>query len=455
MQDDGTSDNNLSDASFRKYVSTIERLIRSVEKRCKVTGEEPRLYMIAEQVAVRSRTIATSTMRFELSSCRTVLRQVLDERAWPASLKATSWINKAERIEIEQLLSAVSIEPKFITETANEVITRLMTLCDENDDSGEGAYDPDDKAARTAFTKQIASFVRATSKRIANQSYAAFSFSDWERIEMALNHNDPEKAVKDLIAKKVDVDGLLRLYSAMIFMSGMRPVEVMSCMLLVPDASKEFTPEDVALFYADPGAVVDRGLAITVEKYATQNGIDYSRAARNASDRTGAPCILVIRNAKRTNANPDLRDSVRMQIIDQATTRDLTLITYATQIRNAKLNERQWDTLRGGMLKRLKEIVDNEPAIKRKEVNLYSFRHAFADRARATYDKVEEVAALTGHTSRTTLSGYGEKKRKSGTSSAGGWVPKPDPMRVEEIRNIWYNSPISPTVEAPGHSKNR
>ena len=434
MQDEGSPDSTLSDVSFRKYIGTIERLIRSVEARCRITQEDPRLSMIAEQVAVRSLTIATSTMRFELSSCRTVLRQALDDRAWPASLSTTDWVARASRVDIEQLLSAVSAEPKDIKTSAEGLVTDLMQICQDN---GEDEMDPESPDDRAAFTRRIASFVKAASSRVANRAYSAFTFEDWERIEMSLSDRSPEFAIASLHSKRPDIDGLLRLYIAMIFMSGIRPVEVMSSMLLVPDLSRVMTPEDIRLLHEDPGQAIDNRLTLPVEKVAAQCGIDMGRAAWMATVKTGAPCILVVRNVKRTNANKDLQDKMRMQIIDGAPMRDLALMSWATQIRGARLNARQWDTLRAGMLKRLKDIVDKEPGIRRKEVNLYSFRHAFVDRVRAAYDRVEESAALTGHTSRTTLSGYGEKGRTR-TGGGGGWVPKPDPKRVAEIRSIWF-----------------
>ncbi|MBY6058607.1 hypothetical protein [Leisingera daeponensis] len=84
-------------------------------------------------------------------------------------------------------------------------------------------------------------------------------------------------------------------------------------------------------------------------------------------------------------------------------------------------------------------------------LNLYAFRHSFATRAKLAMEP-HEAAALTGHTAKSTLHVYGERNLRSGTG--GGrrldqdWLPSPDPVYAEMIRQTWTARPAAaPALE--------
>jgi len=90
-------------------------------------------------------------------------------------------------------------------------------------------------------------------------------------------------------------------------------------------------------------------------------------------------------------------------------------------------------------------------------LNLYSFRHDFATRARRML-QVWEVAALMGHTARASTYAYGKRNtRKSSSSSGGkvrassdgGWMPTHDAEFAEAIREKWGASSDGATQVNP------
>lgn len=163
-----------------------------------------------------------------------------------------------------------------------------------------------------------------------------------------------------------------------------------------------------------------------------------------------APAIFMITNAKQTNAN-EAATSLRLQLIENIPARDLTLLAWATQFRRIRMGEDRKDNLRASMTREVKKIARDEHAIRRENVNLYSFRHAFVDRVRREFFP-HEAAALSGHTSQYSLYAYGENRVRKGTRKSGdrrSWLPKPDPVQAEVIRQIWQDPGVVRRHEAP------
>lgn len=423
----------LSDISFSKYLNAFERLARGIETRCELTGETPNLSMIADQIALRSKVVAKSTIRFEISSARTTLKDAISAGVWYPSVALFHWIASSTPADLVALGKSLQRPRLSICEGVDDLIDELCELADQN---GE------DMGAEE-FLERVCRFEKRKSERVVNRGHKALTWRDWHAIEASLSEADPIETLADLLQDKLNTAGLLRLFVASMFMSGMRPVEVLSFSFLCPNPRHQFTQADRDLILADPGEAIIKGLLVPVEN-ATRHtaGGDLGRAAHACRRQSnGGACVLLIHTAKRSNANADLRLDFRLQIVDTDAVRDLGLLSFASQIRHAKLSRRRWDSLRNGMVGLLKTVAGREVALSRgeNEINLYSFRHAFADRMRNTLERLEEVAALTGHTSRTTLSGYGEKGRKksSGGKAVEGWTPKPCPKRVETIRLVW------------------
>ncbi|WP_375264135.1 hypothetical protein [Palleronia sp.] len=423
---------NLSDQSFSKYLNAFERLARGIENRCELTGETPSLAMIPQQIALRSKLVAKSTIRFEISSARMTLKDAIGSGMWYPSIALFRWIADAEPRELTELSLSLQRTRLEICGLADDLIDELCGMAEQNDHDLDG----------DELLERVCRFEKRRSDRVVNRNHKALTWSDWHALEAALSEEDPIETLADLLQDKLSTPGLLRLFVAAMFMTGMRPVEVLSFSCMCPHPRHQFSPEDRALILSDPGEAIVRGLLIPVENAARHLGVDLGRAAHACRRQSnGGACVLLIHTAKRSNANADLRLDFRLQVVDTDAVRDLGLLSFASQIRHAKMSRRRWDSLRNGLVNLLKEVARREPALSRgeDEINLYSFRHAFADRMRNTLERLEEVAALTGHTSRTTLSGYGERGRKKGGGGRApdGWAPRPCPKRVETIRAVW------------------
>ena len=103
--------------------------------------------------------------------------------------------------------------------------------------------------------------------------------------------------------------------------------------------------------------------------------------------------------------------------------------------------QREIDRVRSSSIAILRAIASSWPEM-RQDLDLYTFRHSFVTRARNSLADAES-AALTGHTSKVTFRGYGEKRRKR----ASGWMPKADPERVRMIEAVWARKLSGPEAE--------
>ena len=145
-----------------------------------------------------------------------------------------------------------------------------------------------------------------------------------------------------------------------------------------------------------------------------------------------------IGEAKQANANPTTRAEVRVQILENIPMNMATMIAVASQLRHLNVPRDRRDYVRKAVNETLKEISANEPALEGFSLTLYAFRHAFATRVKRAYG-LAEAAALTGHTSTSSLYAYGKRRAVGGANSAGGqaWVPKADPVHAGLIRAAW------------------
>jgi hypothetical protein len=147
---------------------------------------------------------------------------------------------------------------------------------------------------------------------------------------------------------------------------------------------------------------------------------------------------MMIRSAKQTNANQDARSPVRLLILDDVPESSLGLLCAAGLLRMAGIPPQQCDNYRANLIRKLKDLTLAIPHLKRRDINLYSFRHSFATRARRHYAPAE-AAAMTGHTGKNTLYAYGQKRVRKTRSpkSSRDWLPSPAPEIVAVIEHAW------------------
>ncbi len=229
---------------------------------------------------------------------------------------------------------------------------------------------------------------------------------------------------------------LCQLMARTAWLTGMRPAELFS--FTIEDAEEVLSDETAGL----PGILAGQGAGMAEPPAHPAPASCPARPAR----------MLRIRTIKTRNARASLRQQFRVQILDGIDDEDLSCIERLSCLGGLHLSRqhvrnliRHCDRL---MRRASLEVDPGRPD----PVQLHFMRHAFIDHARLVMHPAR-IAALTGHTARDSVNGYGRRYRRYRPSAkAGRWFPSPDPQRVAEIAREWSRPDPEPSMEpAIGH----
>lgn len=433
------------------YTKPVNRLARLAEERADMLGRPPRLRDLLDQVSIRAAVMSKATSNLELAALRAILRETghdAEGLLWPEGIDVRDWMSSASPGDLDALAAASHRSYKEIFDESAGILKSEREIAEARGMSQSGEELADLLAGKEGPAPE--------KRKQKNQPH--LSWRDLMHFELELSDQDPRDAIHAIMDKtgKVPTEGLLRLFSNVIWLTGMRPTEVWSCRLMAPRMDIDFTPEQSRLVRRDPTQAMIQGLMIQVERLEGAVGEGYGRAASLAMEKANAPCLLMIRSAKQTNANPVLRAAQRLQVLEGIPVRHLGMIAMASQLRHLKVDERTQDGYRASMTRILKTISKRDPRLATLNLNLYSFRHSFATRVKLAMEP-HEAAALTGHTSINTLYAYGERRATKGAGKSGGaakkigdWIPATDPIRAEALRLFWREKDIpAPTPSGP------
>lgn len=430
---------------MEQYVNVINRLIDCAERRCEALSRPARLIDLVTQLSIRSRALSVATVNVEIAAVRKIFSEV--ERAdgtcsWPTGVTVRSWMEAPGSDDFEAAMQSVQRPYRTIMEDGEEILSGEMETLRLN------GHDLVEEELVELLTGKKGD----TKARTDQKSQRFLNARDLTAIELELSLHDPIDSLNSLSTGKARLEGTLRLFVNVMWFTGMRPVEVWNCALMVPRIDLAFTPEMVRMVSENPSMALHQELMMTVEQASRDTGDNLGVAARNAMTRSGAPSILMIKSAKTTNQKAELKSEYRLQVLKKIPTRQLNLIALATQCRKLRLTVERKDSIRASMTRILKQIAKQEPRFEGMNLNLYAFRHSFATRAKLAMEP-HEAAALTGHTAKSTLHVYGERNLRSGTG--GGrrldqdWLPSPDPVYAEMIRQTWTARPAAaPALES-------
>jgi integrase len=433
------------------YTKPVNRLIRLSEDRAEMLGRLPRLGDLLDQVSIRAAVMSKATANLELAALRAVLREARHDGSqvrWPEGIDARDWMTLASPQDLDAISTASHRPYKDIFDEGGEIMKAEREAAENRGMSQSGEELADLLAGKEGPAQDR--------KNQKNQPH--LSWRDLMHFELELSDQDPREAIHAIMNKtgKVPTEGLLRLFSNVIWLTGMRPTEVWTCRLMAPRPDIDFTPEQSRLVRKDPTQALIQGLMIQVERLEGAVTEGYGRAASLAMEKADAPCLLMIKSAKQTNANPLLKAAQRLQVLDAIPIRHLGMIAMASQLRHLKVDEKTQDGYRASMTRILKMIAKRDARLSALNLNLYSFRHSFATRVKLAMEP-HEAAALTGHTSINTLYAYGERRATKGVSKSGGvakkhgdWIPATDPIRAEALNLFWNErGRPSPTALQP------
>lgn len=417
---------------MNQYAKNFNRIADCVERRTQLLGRNPRLEDIAEQLSIRGRVFRKSTVNAEISSIRWIIRN--------AHFTGPGQLNLHEDVLIRDWIT------NSTADDLNATLSYLEQPMGEILAAGEGIIDRDllaiDAAATIGHEEAIdilAGRAREDIDRFDQKAQRYLTWRDLRSIELELSSHDPMQGIIGLREDQpANIEGLLRIFMTVMWFTGMRPTEVWNCVLCVPRPDIQYTPQIIQAIRKSPERAIVGGYLAPVHEVAKELGeSNLGTTAWNACLQSGAPCVLMIRSAKQTNANGAKRP-VRLQVLDRIPREQLNLIALASILMYCPISEKRRDNIRSSMGRTLKRIVSRDPAFEGMRINLYSFRHSFVSRVKLVYSQ-SEAAALTGHTSRASLYVYGERNLRSGKGKVkpDQWLPSPDPDRAALIQQHW------------------
>lgn len=438
------------------YTKIMNRIVPLTEVRMRSLKRDPCLKDLVDQISLRSNFLQKNTASLEAATLRAAFRgvEVTDSGlSWPFAFAVPNWMVTATQADLFDANQAIS-RPYSVT------FSEGSTILSENIARAE--------VVGLAMTREeLAHFLagknQAEAKKPTQKEQRHLTWRDLMVFELELSDYDPIESLNALRTRserripseeegaepagvkprRTPLEGLLRLFVHAIWLSGMRPTEVWGSRLLVPKPNLIWTPELRDFLRNHPAEAIIEGIAVPVEWLVKSSGESVSRTAHMAIEQTGAPAILMIRSAKQTNANADLKREMRLQILENIPIRHLNMLAIATQLRHLQLDWKVQDQIRSSMTKILKRIARDSETLKGMNINLYSFRHSFATRVKKVLPP-HEAAALTGHTALSSLYVYGEFRAMKSSRSGGkpqDWIPAADPARAKLLQEGWERSP--------------
>lgn len=431
---------------MNQYVKNFNRLADALEKRAAFLNRHPRLEQIVDQLSIRAKVLAIKTIRVEATSLRSILDNaqvhgtVID---FGDGVRPREWFSAFNPADLPGLRANAHRLLTQIIDDGDEVIARDMA-------SLGGA---EDVMSREEIVDILAGRSQVQAARPSQKDQRYLGRRDLDRMEMDLADRDRLLAVYSVDRPDVETDirGLLRLFMSTIWLTGMRPTELWACRLYVPNADIVFTDELREMIRTRPAEAIENNLLMLVETSAELNNEPLvDREAWHATIRTGAPCVMMILSAKQANAN-EMTSPIRLQVLEGISSEDLAPLAIASQLRFTRTNAKRHDSLHGSMNRTLEKLAAGHPNLRGMLVNLYSFRHSFVTRVKLSCDP-PEAAALIGHTSRKSMSAYGERNvsKGSGARRLDGWIPAPDPARAAALDGYWRSlrTPAAPGLQA-------
>lgn len=399
------------------------RVLRTIESRVAVTGEVLSPRLIPSQMVLRSVTLARGTMQAETSALRFLLRDMaeghMDTPAFRALAGDFPWLRAGSRAEVAEALRLAERPIGSLGAETGDVVARLRAGGRGMDLSG---------LSDEEICRQVSGVRRERISAVRNKGSSSLLRPDYLRIMMDLSEHDMVAATRAYVQEDRVTDGVVAVMLGALYLFGMRPVEIWQSSVMVPDTQKAWTADMREMTRHAPLRALDKGYLVPIGPEILRRRRDPGQVIVDAQRATGATACLVIRQAKQTNANPELKVPIRLLLLDAITRRDARIAGCAVLLGLAGNDAPRRSRLTRAATAVLRTVLSRHPDM-RQDVTLYSFRHSFVTRTRHALDAAS-AAALTGHTSPATLGGYGERTRAKG----GGWMPQPDPERAATLR---------------------
>ena len=454
--DDRTPATKAAGQSGRRKLSSIDkvciqRVLAATTDRCRLFSLRPGAEEIISQLAIRSVVISRTTSAEECRAFRrycaevTARREIAREQgvflfpedALPLSSNVHEWMADLcwqDLIRLEQFLS--NWPPTEMIAFGRKLLPEMLSrLALAGDASGE-------LEGTVLLTGVKCATVGGTAHARPKVHWQPITGAMIDQIDHRLSRLRLRGAAAR-VANDLGVDrNLARLLLRAAWLTGMRSVEMFRCSLhaveVLPGFSAEPTDVLAALENANPsGSPGIRQVPVAVTLAAKPDGTLGGEVANYVF-------VLTISTAKTACSSPGLKFPVRNQILNGLPHVDLMLLHDVAGLRRLELSPECISAASRCCSNAIRRVGRELFPDRSDPITLHTLRHAFIDHAKLTMPTAE-IAALTGHTARTTVTGYGRGyARQLRGLSPDRWMPVPDPERAARIESVWAAKKLNP-----------
>lgn len=402
-------------------VANCHLVIRTTEERCDILGREPCIDEMMQQIRIRLLALSRTGGTQELSSLRRLFTHLYAmhaeakhsgvhlsvHEAAPIGLNLPLWFDVDWQVIEKACGQLTKLTYSEIRRQGASLINRFMT---ELSDIVLTASEAEMAAILAGVVAPLKDYHRPPQRR-------------WQAIDSTtLGQLVEQLALKGCGATQVTLSRrpfnyrqLAALMARVIWMTGLRSVELFHFQLLSPHPQKPIEP------------ILSHPLAAYRNAHLVPLSIDASSIY---------PAIMIVDTAKSRCASPHIDNRQRALIIRGLEPDQWVDIVIASNLRSLGLSQQRIQSIRLTCSRLVRQASKVAFPNRRDPIGLHNLRHAFADGARATMTRAE-AAALTGHTSPHTLKGYGKRFHSKSNAGFTRWFPQPDPERVKQLERVW------------------
>ena len=428
------------------YVSPVRRVLATVDRFSADTRQPARLELVLAALAMRAPNLAMNTRNLELCALRKFCECMLQRQSlaklrgehivpWqvvPENLAAPEWAIETTWQEFADLHAALK------ETNASELFRKGLVI-------GCGAMQR--HALRSGLGPdpgvilEICGIKNAwpvvNARRKPKRNWEKIGRQDLEALLDELRSSKENFGIETLKGRCADISGISKLLASACWLTGMRGSEVFSCRILVAASSTTVGAAEKSEMLRDPIGAHRAGKLKELDESCMADYSELRRKIVEASALASVPPMILIKTVKTACSARNIDNRLRVQILEGISPDDLEVLCLASQLRHAELTPFRIEILVKSCSKKIKRASLQAFPGRRDPVTLHYFRHAFADAARRILP-IQQVAALTGHTSRKTAHGYGGKfVRRSSSAKSTRWLPKHDPTLAEAIERAW------------------
>lgn len=412
------------------YIGDFNRVLKSMRARLGMQGLRPTYAEIGNQVAIRSVLLNVNSARREVSAVRVICRSFVEEGVWPEGVMMLPPLTDVSREEIGRLLEFILLPVSELIDMGSYLISEITGRLSQTGQPG----------SQEDIAQSISGVYPNRSREASpdRKAHVPITEGDLSRIDFPMMDQPHEYGVTSLGTSRTNVVALTRIFLRVVWLTGMRPTEVFDCVLMCGDPKRVYTHAQIGLIRTSPVRAIMEGLLLPQESLDGAELIGHVRAVIDSRTETRIDPILLIRNAKTRNGNKALVQTFRAQVLRGVPDEDLRMISLAARLHEMKLPETRRRDLISMISKRVRLTAESELPDRGAPINLYALRHDFATRARRVMP-MHQVAALMGHTSRSSTQGYGKKRTRQSRSGSGsgGWVPGCDETLAARLQTAF------------------